>query len=59
MADTVSKSIVDTQSDAAEEADLEAEPGADLAAQRIIQPDVVGKSLLSLAIGQTVHTYSE
>jgi hypothetical protein len=31
MADTVSKSIVDIQSDAAEEADL-AEPGADLAA---------------------------
>jgi hypothetical protein len=58
MADTVSRSIVDTQSDAAEEVDLDAEPGADLAAQRVIQPDVVGEWLLSLAISQTAHTQS-
>jgi hypothetical protein len=58
MADTVSKSIVDTRSDAAEEADLDAEPGADLAAQRVILPDVVGEWLLSLAISQTAHTQS-
>jgi hypothetical protein len=57
MADTASKSIVDTRSDAAEQADLD-EPGADLAAQRVIQPDVVGKWLLSLAISQTAHTQS-
>jgi hypothetical protein len=57
MADTVSKSIVDTRSDAAE-ADLDAEPRADLAAQRVIRPDVAGEWLLSLAISQTAHTQS-
>jgi hypothetical protein len=58
MADTVSKSIVDTQSDAAGEADLDAEPGADLAAQCVIQPDVVGEWLWNLAISRTAHTQS-
>jgi hypothetical protein len=58
MADTVSKSIVDTRSDAAE-ADLDAEPRGQIWRRNAsFRPDVVGEWLLSLAISQTAHTQS-
>jgi hypothetical protein len=58
MADTVTQSIFDIPSDAAEVARLDAEPDADSMAGRTIPRDVVGDWLLSLPKGRTVHTQS-